>query len=153
MKSFLIRYFWILLLLPALTACNNEDDLGAIFTRKKWKIVYLATTTNWNDPNRYTIQKAYDQYKEDANAYTVYFGENTIIIRGLTAEWTGTWSADAKNRTLVIDIQNKNHDGKTADEQEFMLRVANARYYQGDENLLKVFLPDKADFAQFTPSK
>lgn len=152
MKKPLLNYLWLLLFLPLLAGCNNEDDIDAIFTRKKWKIVYLATTANWEDPNQYTIQFAYDKYKDDPNAYTVYFGENTIQIKGLTAEWNGTWSADAKSRAVNISIQSKNHDGKTSEEQEFMTRVSNAKYYKGDENILKLFLSDKNDFSQFTPS-
>lgn len=152
MKKSVLKYLWLILWVPLCVGCNNEDDIDAIFTRKKWKIVYLATTTNWEDPNNYTIQFAYDKYKDDPNAFTVYFGENTIVIRGLTAEWSGTWSIDGKSRAVHIQILQKNHDGKTSMEQEFMTRVSNARYYKGDENILKLFVQEKTDFAQFTPS-
>ncbi len=153
MKKTILRILCILLLAPALAGCNDEDDIDAIFTKKKWKVVYLAKTSDWNNANDYVIQQAYDTHKEDADAYTVYFGEKNVVIRGLTAVWQGTWEVDAKKRTMKINISDKNNPGKTEPEKEFLQRVSEARHYKGDEIILKLFMPDKSSYVQFTPSK
>lgn len=143
------KIFIALLWLPFLTGCSNEDDIQEIFANKKWKVVYTAYTSNWDDPNDFVRQETYMDDIKDMNAYVVYFGTDVITITGKTAVWKGTWIANGKDRTIQINIQQKNNDGTTPSEKEFMNRVANARYYKGDANILKLFLADKQNYVQF----
>ncbi|MFA6873502.1 MAG: DUF4847 family protein [Bacteroidaceae bacterium] len=130
-----------------LSSCDNKDDINAIFSNKKWVAVYTATTSDWNNDNKYEITKDFDAETKSTTNYRVITGMNSIQIKGVSATWTGTWTANASDHTFKITNLTKTGGNGDSDlEVRFLNYVATATYYRGDENLIKLFQSDKKSY-------
>ncbi len=136
-----------ILALGLLSGCDDKDDINAIFSNKKWVAVYTATTTDWNDDNKYEITKDFDTATENTTSYRVTTGTNTIQIKGVSTTWTGKWTANGSDRTFKItNLTKTGGNGASELEIRFLNYVATATYYRGDENLVKLFQSDKKNY-------
>lgn len=150
MKKYII---YILMLLPLLVCgCNQEDDVFEIFSSGQWRVNNYYTDCNWNNlaykPGKPVFTTEGDL--KIVNSYTVIFEKDGTMsgqIDGGT--FSAKWNADAKDRSFSItDIKATiSLSGRNA---EFIDRLENVRYYQGDSKIMQLAPQDRTTYIQFT---
>ena len=158
MKRILRNISYLLLLLtlfPALSSCDNEDDVEAIFNGKTWKLSRLTTKGSsapfypgiWK--NEEEEKKSKDRLRE--GSCTIVF--NSVNVNG---EITGTadangFSARIENATLKIDGKERTLSiiGKISGSESdplakaFLLGLRKVSSYEGDSNSLTLYFEDE----------
>lgn len=142
----------MLIALPlALCGCNQEDDVFEIFSSGQWRVNNYYTDCNWNNlaykPGN-AVFKTVDDLKT-INSFTVIFDDNGTMkgeIDGGT--FTANWNADPKDRSFSITNINASISlsGKNL---EFINRLKNVRFYQGDSMTMQLAPQDKTTYIQF----
>jgi hypothetical protein len=132
MKRSIFQIVGLLLLLPLFSGCNDSDDLQGIFTGKTWKLTYINLKDKGGWMNGFS-EKSIKILNENQESYTITFTgteEDNRISNGavkgriITADLTGTWSANGKNNDLA---------------KEFIKGLNNASSYIGDDNGLFLY--------------
>ncbi len=147
-----IKYIFTLIILSiALCGCNQEDDVFEIFSSGTWRVNNYYTDCNWNNlaykPGNPVFTTENDL--KVVNSFTVVFEEDGSMkgeIEGGT--FTARWSANAKDRSFSITniTATISLSGKNA---EFITRLKNVRYYQGDSKTMQLAPQDKTTYIQF----
>lgn len=147
-----IKYIFTLIVLSiALCGCNQEDDVFEIFSSGTWRVNNYYTDCNWNNlaykPGNPVFTTENDL--KVVNSFTVVFEEDGSMkgeIEGGT--FTARWNANAKDRsfsitniTVTISLSGKN--------AEFITRLKNVKFYQGDSNTMQLAPQDKTTYIQF----
>ena len=95
---------YMLLILPLLCSCNNEDDINEIFISGIWNVGNFYNGGDWNKVND-GARPAYTK-EEDLKALnymTVTFLEDGSLQGRLSnGTFTAKWSANGEDRTLSI---------------------------------------------------
>ena len=135
----------LLLLLPLFSGCNDSDDLQGIFTGKTWKLTYINLKDKGGWMNGFS-EKSIKILNENQESYTITFTgteEDNRISNGavkgriITADLTGTWSANGKNNEFHASVTNVNENDDLA--KEFIKGLNNASSYIGDDNGLFLY--------------
>lgn len=141
----------LLLALPFLFAgCNQEDDINEIFVSGQWQLVNYYTGIDWNNYNK-KVPPQYDK-KEDLNVinkFSITFGEDGTVQGSIeNGTYTGKWQADPKSRSITItriecsvSLSGKN--------KEFIDRLKNVQFYQGDNIMLRLAPNERTTCMQF----
>lgn len=154
----ILKFKYIVLLLiaiPFLGACNNEDDIRAIFVGKSWHLSNFYTTNDWKDSNAgkpvyrpgseglIAINKP-----ENKDKLIINFQETTFTGKGLDSEFSGTWTADGKKNTLNMTITK---GGNSSDKisADFINGIKAVAFYRGDINELRIFPENKKSYMLF----
>lgn len=128
---------YLLIILPFLCGCNNEDDLEAIFQSGTWNVANLFNTANWKDDNEGT--SIYNNGEvETFNQMKIVFQADGTLTGTLSGNVTlkGTWSADASKRTITINVSNTvSYSGLN---QIVVNQLKEARHYRGDSKVLRL---------------
>ena len=149
-----LAYLLLLLLLPLLGGCSEEDDVQEIFTGKTWKLTYIALEGQhqmfdfWNnDTNAAQRSK---QLLEQGATFTIDFNgsETTDYVggefeaRAVNRTITGIWAADGASRELRLD--NIRTTGSDTDilARAFLIGLENAIRYSGDSQNLYIYYED-----------
>lgn len=150
MKKYII---YILMLLPLLVCgCNQEDDVFEIFSSGQWRVNNYYTDCNWNNL-AYKSGKPVFTTESDlmiVNSYTVIFEKDGTMSGQISGgTFSAKWSADPKDRSFSItDIKaTTSLSGRNA---EFINRLKNVRYYQGDSKIMQLAPQDRTTYIQFT---
>ena len=123
--------FTITVMLLALTACNNEDEIDEIFVGKTWYmtgIVINGTTSSEETKNFYK--------DTDANCYYITFSSNTFqgkLSSGVA--FSGTWQADGKHQTITLRWKEKPSPDVLFDKQLINI-LTNAHSYSSGADFL-----------------
>lgn len=147
-----IKYILTLMVLPLiLCGCNQEDDVFEIFASGTWRVNNYYTDCNWNNlafkPGK-PVFKTVDDLKT-INSFTVVF-EDDGTMRGEIdgGTFTARWSANAKDKSFnitnieaTIALKGKN--------AEFITKLKNVRFYQGDSMTMQLAPQDKTSYIQF----
>lgn len=140
----------LLLFLPLLWGCNDEDDIDAIFISGTWNVGNFYTGGNWNKYDNDGARPIYtkeDDFKA-LNRLTVTFLENgTLQGQIANGTFSANWEADGKNRTVLIS-NLKTSATPTGKSKELIEALKNARHYKGDSNYLKLAPEDKKTYVQ-----
>ena len=145
MKRSIFQIVGLLLLLPLFSGCNDSDDLQGIFTGKTWKLTYINLKDKGGWMNRFS-EKSIKILNENQESYTITFTgteEDNRISNGavkgriITADLTGTWSANGKNNEFHASVTNVNENDDLA--KEFIKGLNNASSYIGDDNGLFLY--------------
>lgn len=144
---------FIFLTLPfIICGCNQEDDVFEIFSSGTWVVNNYYTGGNWNNiatkPGNPVFTNAEDL--KTINSYTAIFEENGTMKGEISGgSYTAKWNADPKDRSFSITeiSANINLSGKNA---EFITRLKNVKYYQGDNKTMQLAPQDKTTYIQFT---
>lgn len=145
MKRSIFQIVGLLLLLPLFSGCNDSDDLQGIFTGKTWKLTYINLKDKGGWMNGFS-EKSIKILSENQESYTITFTgteeDNRIsngAIKGriITADLTGTWSANGKNNEFHASVTNVNENDDLA--KEFIKGLNNASSYIGDDNGLFLY--------------
>lgn len=146
----------MIVLLPSLSGCNNEDDVIGIFTGKTWKLSAITAEGNniqydfWN--NNADARKKSMYLLKGKGSFTLNF-EGTDIITGkaegsfngraVSVLIDGQWSADGgKSKELKF---NAKVSGSESDvfAKAFVSGIKNAFKYDGDKNNLFIYYTDE----------
>ena len=140
---------YILLALPLLCSCNNEDDVNEIFSSGTWNVGNFYNGGDWNKVN--DGARAVYTNGEDIRALnylTVTFLEDgTLQGRMNNGTFTANWSANGKDRTISI-TQLKTTATPSGKSKQLVEALKNAAYYKGDINYLKLPPQDKKSYVQ-----
>lgn len=151
MKS-IIKYIFSFLVIPMfLVSCNQEDDIYEIFASGTWRVNNYYTDCNWNNlaykPGN-PVFTSVDDLKI-INSFTVIFEDDGTMRGNIDGgTFTAKWNADAKDRSFSITniSANISLSGKNA---EFINRLKNVKFYQGDSKTMQLAPQDKTTYIQF----
>ena len=151
MKS-IIKYIFSFLVIPLfLGSCNQEDDIYEIFASGTWRVNNYYTDCNWNNlaykPGN-PVFTSVDDLKI-INSFTVVFEDDGTMRGNIDGgTFTAKWNADAKDISFSITniSASISLSGKNA---EFINRLKNVKYYQGDSNTIQLAPQDKTTYIQF----
>ena len=149
-----LTYLLLLLLLPLVGGCDNEDNVLEIFTGKTWKLTYIALEGQhqmfdfWNNDTN-AAQRSMQLLEQDAT-FTVEFngGETAEYVGGdfealaVNRSATGTWAANGATRELSLhDIRTSGSDTDVL-ARAFLTGLTNAIRYSGDSQNLYIYYED-----------
>lgn len=148
----IIKYILILFTLPLLiSGCKQEDDVFEIFSSGKWRVNNYYTDCNWKNL-AYKPGKPVFTTENDLkiiNSYTVVFEKDGTMngeIDGGT--FTAMWSANPKDRSFSItDI--KATISLSGRNLEYINRLKNIKFYQGDSKTMQLAPQDRTTYIQF----
>lgn len=151
MKS-IIKYIFSFLVIPMfLVSCNQEDDIYEIFASGTWRVNNYYTDCNWNNlaykPGN-PVFTSVDDLKI-INSFTVIFEDDGTMRGNIDGgTFTAKWNANAKDRSFSITniSASISLSGKNA---EFINRLKNVKYYQGDSKTMQLAPQDKTTYIQF----
>lgn len=144
----------MLILLPLLGGCDEEDDVLEIFTGKTWKLTYIALEGQhkmfdfWN--NDTNAAKRSMQLLEQETSFTVEFNgsELTEYVGGdfealaVNCSLKGNWAANGASRELrLTDIRTSGNDTDVL-ARAFRTGLTNAIRYSGDSQNLYIYYED-----------
>ena len=148
-----LTYLLLLLLLPLLGGCDEEDDVLEIFTGKTWKLTYIALEGQhqmfdfWNDD---AAAKRSMELLEQGSTFTIEFngGETADYVGGefealaVNRSITGNWAANGASRDLrMTDLHTAGNDTDLL-ARAFLTGLENAIRYSGDSQNLYIYYED-----------
>lgn len=148
----------ILLLLPMLSACNQEDDVIEIFTGKTWRLNFIIDSKGDNCTDSYftnvtdAIWKASMDKLSEGRNFTINFSGAEIDgdVIGTCDGWatttaiSGNWQANGKNNSFKITGQDGPGDNEDLLGKVFINALINAYKYEGDTaGNLTIYFEDK----------
>ena len=141
---------YLLLALPLLWGCNNEDDVNEIFSSGTWNVGNFYNGGDWNKVND-GARPIYT--KEDdlraLNYLTVTFlADGTLQGRMNNGTFTANWKANGEDRTISI-TQLKTTATPSGKSKQLVEALENAAYYKGDSKVLKLAPQNKKSYVQF----
>lgn len=140
---------YLLLIMPLLWSCNEEDDIDEIFISGTWNVGNFYNGGDWhktNDGARPVYTKEED-FKA-LNILTVTFLEDgTLQGKMNNGTFSAKWTANGKDRTLSI-TQMKTSATPSGKSKELVEALKNAAYYKGDSKYLKIAPQDKKSYVQ-----
>lgn len=151
---------YLLLVLPLLCSCNNEDDIEEIFTSGTWYLVDYFGKANWNKQDGVPTYNAM-AHNEDRNIaaegikaleviqkFSLTFKSDGTFTGGMQhGSFEGTWQADGKERTVFLTLKG-NPNTSTNYNREFINTLKQVVCYQGDSKVLLLAPEDKKSYIQ-----
>lgn len=141
---------YLILTLPLLSGCNNEDNVDEIFVSGTWNVGNFYNGGDWDKLND-GARPAYT--KEDdlkaLNYLTVTFMEDgTLQGRMNNGTFTANWKANGEDRTISI-TQLRTTATPSGKSKQLVEALENAAYYKGDSKVLKLAPQNKKSYVQF----
>lgn len=141
---------YLILTLPLLWGCNNEDNVDEIFVSGTWNVGNFYNGGDWDKLND-GARPAYT--KEDdlkaLNYLTVTFMEDgTLQGRMNNGTFTAHWKANGEDRTISI-TQLRTTATPSGKSKQLVEALENAAYYKGDSKVLKLAPQNKKSYVQF----
>ena len=141
---------YLILTLPLLWECNNEDNVDEIFVSGTWNVGNFYNGGDWdklNDGARPAFTKEDDL--KALNYLTVTFLEDgTLQGRMNNGTFTANWKANGEDRTISI-TQLKTTATPSGKSKQLVEALENAAYYKGDSKVLKLAPQNKKSYVQF----
>lgn len=140
----------LLMVLPMMTSCNNEDDVNEIFISGTWNVGNFYNGGKWSKLN----DGARPQYTKEEdlkalNALTVNFMDDGTMQGSIAGgTFTANWQADGDNRTVSITNLKVTGTNPTGKSKELIEALRNAAHYKGDSNYLKLANEKKDSYVQ-----
>ena len=141
---------YLMLTLPLLWGCNNEDNVDEIFVSGTWNVGNFYNGGDWDKLND-GARPAYT--KEDdlkaLNYLTVTFLEDgTLQGRMNNGTFTANWKANGEDRT-ISSTQLRTTATPSGKSKQLVEALENAAYYKGDSKVLKLAPQNKKSYVQF----
>lgn len=141
---------YLILTLPLLWGCNNEDNVDEIFVSGTWNVGNFYNGGDWdklNDGARPAFTKEDDL--KALNYLTVTFLEDgTLQGRMNNGTFTAHWKANGEDRTISI-TQLRTTATPSGKSKQLVEALENAAYYKGDSKVLKLASQNKKSYVQF----
>lgn len=143
--------FFLALLFPLLSGCNDTDDVARIFLGKTWKLTNimegsLPSNDYWNG-NEAAQAASIALIQEGDNCTIKFSGTITgnIIIgttsgRATSTAFSGTWRVDGESRTFSSATSTTTDSDVLG--KAFLDGLNNATSYSGDENNLYIYFKE-----------
>lgn len=144
-----IKYLlFILLALPFLSGCNDDDDVLGIFTDHTWRLTNIFEKGKPENPyTGFWNESEYEAYVKALNKsdnFTINFEgiEKSGVASGAfsgyatNSDVSGEWHAEASSNKMGIDV--KRSSNKDAAGREFIEGLKNAHSYDGDYHNLRI---------------
>ena len=151
---------YMLIAIPFLWSCNNEDDIEEIFVSGTWYVVDYYTKANWDkrsgEPkynsmllsNDKTVQAEGRKALETIHKFSLKFNNDGTFTGGMqNGSFEGTWQAEGKKRTLNLII--KGNPNTASYNKEYIETLKNVVFYNGDNQYLMLGPEDKRSYIQF----
>lgn len=143
-KLFTYKTWWLLLLIPLFSGCNDSDDLQSIFTGKTWRLSYINFKDQAGMMGGFN-EESMKIFEENKAAYTITFTgteeedriTGSIAGRVITSDIKGTWSANGKSNEFHASIGDASE--KDALARKFIEGLNTASSYTGDEKNLFIY--------------
>lgn len=153
----------IMLILPFIVSCNNEDDINAIFVGHTWYLGNFYTTNNWKeDGSPIYFGKNGEEVLNIINnngtgRFYISFQENSFTAKGMGNTFSGNWQADGKKNTMTLNITSgsapSGDDLASRISRDFYNSIKNTRFYLGNVYYLKLFPEDKKSYIQLSKNR
>ena len=143
-----ILFMCTVLTLMSMLSCDNEDDIGTIFTGKTWYMtggeINGTPITGEELKNIYAVPESYLIYFSPDKSFT------GILVFG--SSFSGTWTANGKNNSMTLNFNKfENVNGSALSTNIFnILKVTTS--YSGDENNIKI-KEDSHNYIRLTKSR
>ena len=152
---------YIMLALPLLWSCNNEDDLEEIFASGTWYVVNYFGKANWDRGDGEPMYKPIDsegnidkegrKALETIHAFSLTFkADGTFSGSMERGDFSGTWQADGKERTIRLRVSSNPNTSGYSLSRTYIETLENAAFYRGDSNYIMLAPEDKKTYIQFT---
>ena len=141
---------YLLLALPLLCGCNNEDDVNEIFSSGTWNVGNFYNGGDWNKVNdgARPVYTKEDDLKALNYLTVTFLADGTLQGRMNNGTFTANWAANGKDRSISI-TQLKTTATPSGKSKELIEILKKAAYYKGDSNYLKLAPQDKKSYVQF----
>ena len=141
---------YLILTLPLLWGCNNEDNVDEIFVSGTWNVGNFYNGGDWdklNDGARPAFTKE-DDLKALNYLSVTFLEDGTLQGRMNNGTFTANWKANGEDRTISI-TQLKTTATPSGKSKQLVEALKNAAYYKGDSKVLKLAPQDKKSYVQF----
>ena len=141
---------YLILTLPLLWGCNNEDNVDEIFVSGTWNVGNFYNGGDWdklNDGARPAFTKE-DDLKALNYLSVTFMEDGTLQGRMNNGTFTANWKANGEDRTISI-TQLKTTATPSGKSKQLVEALENAAYYKGDSKVLKLAPQNKKSYVQF----
>lgn len=141
---------YLMLTLPLLWGCNNEDNVDEIFVSGTWNVGNFYNGGDWdklNDGARPAFTKE-DDLKALNYLSVTFMEDGTLQGRMNNGTFTANWKANGEDRTISI-TQLKTTATPSGKSKQLVEALENAAYYKGDSKVLKLAPQNKKSYVQF----
>lgn len=141
---------YLILTLPLLWGCNNEDNVDEIFVSGTWNVGNFYNGGDWdklNDGARPAYTKE-DDLKALNYLSVTFMEDGTLQGRMNNGTFTAHWKANGEDRTISI-TQLKTTATPSGKSKQLVEALENAAYYKGDSKVLKLAPQNKKSYVQF----
>ena len=141
---------YLILTLPLLWGCNNEDNVDEIFVSGTWNVGNFYNGGDWdklNDGARPAYTKE-DDLKALNYLSVTFMEDGTLQGRMNNGTFTANWKANGEDRTISI-TQLKTTATPSGKSKQLVEALENAAYYKGDSKVLKLAPQNKKSYVQF----
>ena len=138
---------YLILTLPLLWGCNNEDNVDEIFVSGTWNVGNFYNGGDWdklNDGARPAYTKE-DDLKALNYLSVTFMEDGTLQGRMNNGTFTAHWKANGENRTISI-TQLKTTATPSGKSKQLVEALENAAYYKGDSKVLKLAPQNKKSY-------
>ena len=141
---------YLMLTLPLLWGCNNEDNVDEIFVSGTWNVGNFYNGGDWdklNDGARPAFTKE-DDLKALNYLSVTFMEDGTLQGRMNNGTFTANWKANGEDRTISI-TQLRTTATPSGKSKQLVEALENAAYYKGDSKVLKLAPQNKKSYVQF----
>ena len=141
---------YLILTLPLLWGCNNEDNVDEIFVSGTWNVGNFYNGGDWdklNDGARPAFTKE-DDLKALNYLSVTFMEDGTLQGRMNNGTFTAHWKANGEDRTISI-TQLRTTATPSGKSKQLVEALENAAYYKGDSKVLKLAPQNKKSYVQF----
>ena len=141
---------YLILTLPLLWGCNNEDNVDEIFVSGTWNVGNFYNGGDWdklNDGARPAYTKE-DDLKALNYLSVTFMEDGTLQGRMNNGTFTAHWKANGEDRTISI-TQLRTTATPSGKSKQLVEALENAAYYKGDSKVLKLAPQNKKSYVQF----
>ena len=141
---------YLMLTLPLLWGCNNEDNVDEIFVSGSWNVGNFYNGGDWdklNDGARPAYTKE-DDLKALNYLSVTFMEDGTLQGRMNNGTFTAHWKANGEDRTISI-TQLKTTATPSGKSKQLVEALENAAYYKGDSKVLQLAPQNKKSYVQF----
>lgn len=139
----------ILLVIPFLQSCDNEDDVAGIFTGKTWKMTGIYDSRDMKNPykgywsNEDSFNASMAKLNQSGN-FIIAFGGMKVddvisgeyVGRATSTDYSGNWWANGDNNSFSTSKQTGSDNDVLG--QAFLAGLKDAYKYDGDYNNLRI---------------
>ena len=141
---------YLMLTLPLLWGCNNEDNVDEIFVSGTWNggnFYNGGDGDKLNDGARPAFTKE-DDLKALNYLSVTFMEDGTLQGRMNNGTFTAHWKANGEDRTISI-TQLRTTATPSGKSKQLVEALENAAYYKGDSKVLKLAPQNKKSYVQF----